>query len=147
MNMDKDAPEPGRYIGHGDGTFSAMCANCGVTLDRLSWGQAGSQVVPRRLRSHGWKMHGATVNAFWVCADCPLPSSAPKPVVCYDCGLPYGGDHWVEAVVPHDVWALISPSGNEGGILCINCMAARLARLGVEDVPLKITAGPFHHER
>jgi hypothetical protein len=70
----------------------------------------------------------------------------PRPdgvLSCYQCRLPYGGDHWVEAVVEHDVWAKISPTGNEGGILCINCMANRLHRLGIYDVPVKLTAGPF----
>lgn len=64
-------------------------------------------------------------------------------LACYGCGLPYAGEHWVEAVVPHDVWAQISPSGDEGGILCINCMAGELVGLGMTDVPVKLTAGPF----
>lgn len=69
-----------------------------------------------------------------------------NPVRCHDCGLAYGGASWVEAVVPHETWAEISPTRNEGGILCINCMAARLAGLGMENVPLKITAGPFRYD-
>lgn len=63
---------------------------------------------------------------------------------CFDCGLPYGSPGWVEAVVPHDIWnEHLSPGGNEGGLLCINCMAARASKAGLVDVPLKITAGPF----
>lgn len=67
----------------------------------------------------------------------------PSPLSCYQCRLPYSGEHWVEAVVEDGVWAKISPTGNEGGILCINCMAERLNRLGLRDVPVKITAGPM----
>lgn len=65
-------------------------------------------------------------------------------LACYDCGLPYGGPHWVEAVVPHDIWNNhLSPTGNEGGILCINCMAARASAKGLSNVPVLLTAGPF----
>jgi hypothetical protein len=67
----------------------------------------------------------------------------PNPLACYQCLLRYGGGHWIEAVVANDVWERISPTGNEGGILCINCMADRLQRLGLHDVPVKLTAGPL----
>lgn len=67
----------------------------------------------------------------------------PTPLGCYDCGLPYEGGHWVESVVPNDVWREISPTGNEGGILCINCIASRLYEIGLSDVPVKLTAGPL----
>jgi hypothetical protein len=64
--------------------------------------------------------------------------------VCYDCHLPYGGNEWVEAVVPDDVWEQIKPQEGQGaGILCINCMAKRCAKMGLENVPVKLTAGPF----
>lgn len=63
---------------------------------------------------------------------------------CYDCGLPYAGEHWVEAVVPDDIWNNhLSPNRNEGGILCINCMAARAVAEGLSGIPVKLTAGPF----
>ena len=53
-------------------------------------------------------------------------------------------DGWVEAVVPHDVWANhLSPRGNSGGILCITCMAARAAEAGLRNVPCLLAAGPF----
>lgn len=68
-------------------------------------------------------------------------------VGCYDCGLSYGGGHWVEAVVPHEIWRNISPTGDEGGILCINCIALRLAKRGGPPVPVKLTSGPFVTDR
>lgn len=65
-------------------------------------------------------------------------------LACYDCGLPYAGKHWVEAVVPHDIWNNhLSPTGNEAGILCINCMAKRAVEAGLKDIPVRIAAGPF----
>jgi hypothetical protein len=45
-------------------------------------------------------------------------------------------------VVPHDVWARISPYGHEGGLLCPNCMCARAERAGIECAAV-FTSGPF----
>lgn len=66
------------------------------------------------------------------------PAPPPERVVteCYDCGLAYGGDGWIECVVAHDVWEKISPSGNGAGILCITCISRRLKRLGLDKVPV-----------
>lgn len=65
-------------------------------------------------------------------------------LACYDCGALYGDPAWIEAVVPHDVWnAHISPTGDDGGILCIACMARRAVAAGLESVPVRLTAGPF----
>jgi hypothetical protein len=64
-------------------------------------------------------------------------------VTCHDCGRAYGGPGWIEAVLPHDLWAKVSPTGGPAGILCINCIAIRCDRLGMEDVPVKLTAGPL----
>lgn len=50
---------------------------------------------------------------------------------CYDCGLSYGSEGWIETDMPDDVWRQISPTGDHGGILCITCIARRLVRLGV----------------
>lgn len=63
-------------------------------------------------------------------------------VSCYDCGLPYKSDRYFDFVVPNDVWQRISPTHNEGGILCIGCAALRCAVLGIE-CGVKITSGPF----
>jgi len=55
---------------------------------------------------------------------------------CYDCGRPYGEDDWIEAIIPDEIWNAISPTGNQGGILCIGCMAKRLKQAGFYNVPV-----------
>jgi hypothetical protein len=82
--------------------------------------------------------------------DCgPLPTTTEASmndytgIQCHDCGDQYGDPGWIEAVVPHDIWAKISPSKDEGGILCVMCIAKRCGRLGLEDVPVLLTAGPL----
>lgn len=62
---------------------------------------------------------------------------------CFDCGLEYGSRGWCDVVVPNDIWKSISPSGDEGGLLCFNCIARRLEGMGMFDVELKVTSGPF----
>lgn len=54
------------------------------------------------------------------------------PAACADCGLAYGDDGWIEAILPDRVWDRIRPESTypSGGILCITCMARRLKRLG-----------------
>jgi len=59
-----------------------------------------------------------------------------KAVSCYDCGLPYGSDGWIEAVIPDKVWNVISPTGDQGGILCITCIAKRIVQCKFETVPV-----------
>jgi hypothetical protein len=50
----------------------------------------------------------------------------------------YGGDSWVEAVIPDKVWNKIKPTGCQDGcgILCISCIARRLRILGMKEVPV-----------
>jgi hypothetical protein len=66
-----------------------------------------------------------------------------NPLRCYDCGLPYSSTAWMDAVVPNDIWGRIAPTPHGGGVLCISCMARRLEKLGLRDVPLQIKSGPF----
>lgn len=62
---------------------------------------------------------------------------------CADCGLPYG-DGWADVVVPDEIWELINPTAHAGcGLLCFNCMHARLDFLGLSNVPFQIASGPF----
>jgi len=37
-----------------------------------------------------------------------------KRVACYDCGRPYGGPGWIEAIIPDAIWEEISPTHNGG---------------------------------
>src|SRR5688572_27527257 len=43
-------------------------------------------------------------------------------LACYDCGLPYGGPGWSDCHIPDETWLCISPTGHEGGVLCLNCI-------------------------
>ena len=65
---------------------------------------------------------------------------------CYDCGLPYSDPGWVDCVLPNDVWAAISPTGDEGGLLCLTCMTRLLVNKGFDNVPIRITSGPYRHD-
>lgn len=65
---------------------------------------------------------------------------------CHDCGLAYGKPGWCDAHIPDETWARISPTGDEGGILCISCIARRLVEAGIDDVPLMIGSGPWANE-
>jgi hypothetical protein len=78
-------------------------------------------------------------------SDGLLLPGGPAPV-CFQCGLVYGDVGWMDAVVPNNVWAQISPTGHEGGVLCITCMAKRCEVLGIE-CEVKITSGPFSDNR
>jgi hypothetical protein len=55
---------------------------------------------------------------------------------CYDCGMPYGENNWIEAIIPDLVWNDISPNGDQSGILCISCMCRRLVLNGYKDIPV-----------
>lgn len=62
---------------------------------------------------------------------------------CYECGVLYGSDEWIETVVPTKFWFLISPTKDEGGVLCFRCMQRRFAYLGygkkgVPPVPFRV---------
>ena len=57
---------------------------------------------------------------------------------CHDCGLKYGGDAWIEAVVPDRIWNQIRPTESEEGcgLLCISCISRRLRIMGLRNVPV-----------
>jgi hypothetical protein len=53
---------------------------------------------------------------------------------CHDCGRPYGEQGFEDFLVPHDVWRRISPTGDEGGLLCACCIVARLSAADIRCV-------------
>ena len=59
-----------------------------------------------------------------------------RKAYCYDCGKTYGEEDWIEAVIPDKIWIKISPYKNQGGILCISCIARRLIKVGYKNVPV-----------
>lgn len=61
---------------------------------------------------------------------------------CYDCGLPYTDSGFADLVVPHDVWRRISPTGNEGGLLCPTCLVRAASVAGVQCRAV-FRSGPF----
>ena len=63
---------------------------------------------------------------------------------CHDCEREYGDEHgFPDLVVPHDVWKIISPSGDEGGLLCPSCMCKRAHVAGLTNIPTLFRSGPF----
>lgn len=67
----------------------------------------------------------------------------PDKAECHDCGRPYGDEHgFPDLVVSHDAWAKISPTGDEGGLLCPSCMTKRAHDAGVT-ATARFTSGPF----
>ncbi len=62
---------------------------------------------------------------------------------CYDCKRSYGDEYgFPDLVVPHDVWKVISPTKDEGGLLCPSCICKRLWEHGYEDVLATFRSGP-----
>lgn len=63
---------------------------------------------------------------------------------CADCGRSYAKGP--DLVIPDETWKRISPTGDEGGILCPNCIHDRLVARGLENVPARFTSGPMASE-
>ncbi len=61
---------------------------------------------------------------------------------CARCMCPYGAFGFHDMIVPDDVWAQISPSGNEGGLLCPTCILAAMDDLKLKEVPVWFASGP-----
>ena len=67
----------------------------------------------------------------------------PNRAVCHDCGRFYGNkEGFPDLVVSDELWARISPSGDEGGLLCPSCMCARAHEAGLQGLA-RFTSGPF----
>lgn len=63
---------------------------------------------------------------------------------CLDCGRKYGDEYgFPDLLVPNDIWVKISPTGDEGGLLCPSCMCRRASDLGLTSVPARFVSGPF----
>lgn len=67
----------------------------------------------------------------------------PTWLGCHDCGLPYSDPAFVDFVVEDDLWRRISPTGDEGGLLCVNCIVRRTRLLGIDRVRGAFRSGPF----
>lgn len=68
----------------------------------------------------------------------PHPSTGGDEWVCDNCGHNQG----ITSVVPNDVWLQVSPTGTEGGVLCLWCMDKLAAEVGIPGpVPVE-----FHYQ-
>lgn len=62
---------------------------------------------------------------------------------CDDCGLPYGSAGFPDLIITKDAWHLISPTGDDGGLLCPCCICKRLEEAGMRDVEGAFMSGPI----
>ncbi len=62
---------------------------------------------------------------------------------CYDCDLPYDDDGFEDFIIPNDIWRRISPTGDDGGILCAVCICRRVKRAGMSNIPGAFMSGPI----
>ena len=62
---------------------------------------------------------------------------------CFDCGVPYSSAHFPDLVIPNEVWAVISPCEDGGGLLCPNCICFRLSVCGFSNVEGRFRSGPL----
>jgi len=46
---------------------------------------------------------------------------------CYDCLRPYGDGGFPDFIIPYWAWKEISPTKDDGGLLCPSCICKRLS--------------------
>ena len=62
---------------------------------------------------------------------------------CMDCGRKYGDEYgFPDLVIPNDVWNRISPTGDEGGLLCPSCICRRLHDASISTIG-EFRSGPL----
>jgi hypothetical protein len=50
---------------------------------------------------------------------------------CEDCKRPYASGGFPDLIIPFDAWKRISPTGDDGGLLCPSCICQRLHDAGI----------------
>lgn len=55
---------------------------------------------------------------------------------CYDCDKPY--EQCGDVSMDNETWRKISPTGDEGGLLCANCTMARLGKEGIASLAVML---------
>ena len=64
--------------------------------------------------------------------------------VCYDCGEDYSSDRFPDLVIDDIAWEAINPTFHKGcGLLCPNCINARLEAAGLDNVDSNFRSGPM----
>jgi hypothetical protein len=65
------------------------------------------------------------------------PDKQPPQPGCYDCGMPYG--YFPDLILSDELWEKVNPSIHKGGgLLCPTCICIRLAKIGVNDINIKV---------
>lgn len=59
-------------------------------------------------------------------------SGKPLSARCFDCYRPYADAGFPDFIIPFWAWKRISPSGDDGGLLCPSCICGRLERAGIK---------------
>jgi len=54
-----------------------------------------------------------------------------KSCECHDCNRPYDDGGFQDLIIPNDAWRRISPTGDNGGLLCPSCICKRLSDAGI----------------
>jgi hypothetical protein len=63
---------------------------------------------------------------------------------CYDCKRFYGDQYgFPDLLIQKSVWKKISPTGDEGGLLCPSCIICRLEKAKLSDIPATFVSGPL----
>ena len=64
--------------------------------------------------------------------------------ICYDCERPYGDEYgFPDLLVQKSIWKKISPTGDEGGLLCPSCLIRLIMNIGLKDIPATFVSGPL----
>jgi hypothetical protein len=50
---------------------------------------------------------------------------------CQDCQRPYASGGFPDLIIPYWAWKQISPTGDDGGLLCPSCICQRLHDTGI----------------
>jgi hypothetical protein len=62
---------------------------------------------------------------------------------CDDCGRPYASGGFPDLIITKDAWQRISPTGDDGGLLCPSCICQRLHDAGMSQVEGAFMSGPI----
>jgi len=67
-----------------------------------------------------------------------------KKIGCYDCGREYGDEYgFPDLIIPDHAWKSISPTKDEGGLLCPSCICKRLFDAGINNIEGSFMSGPI----
>jgi hypothetical protein len=60
------------------------------------------------------------------------PYCGEEAMSCLDCNRPYGEEHgFPDLIIPYWAWKQISPTKDDGGLLCPSCICKRLHDAGI----------------